>query len=59
MRNWLRNFEVTAVAAAFAEEGQWMTALSVLDDAKDRKAEREVDRKSRPHSRSREQTYRV
>lgn len=59
MRNWLKKFEAVAVAAAFAEEGQWMTALGVLDEHDDRKANRESDRKRRPVSRTREQSYRA
>lgn len=59
MRNWLRRFEAAAVAAAFAEEGQWMTALSVLDEHEDRKADRDSDRTRRPHSRTREHSYRA
>lgn len=59
MRNWLRKLEAMAAAIAFAEEGEWRTARSILPVSDQRALRRESDRVKRPRPRVRQTSYRV
>lgn len=59
MRNWIRKLEAMAAAAAFAEEGERKTALSILNESEKRPTQKKTDRISQPGSRVRDRSYRV
>jgi hypothetical protein len=59
MRNWLRKLEAMAAAVAFAEEGEWQMARSILPVSDQRAAKRETDHVKRPRPRMRETPYRA
>jgi hypothetical protein len=59
MRNWLRKLEAMAVAAAFAEEGEWKMAESVMEDAEPKRAKNSAELSQRRDQRARKQSYRV
>jgi hypothetical protein len=59
MRNWIRKLEAMAVAAAFAEEGERQTALSILNESEKRLTQKKSDRIRQPGSRVRDRSYRV
>lgn len=59
MRTWLQKLEKMAVAAAFAEEGEWQMARGILHESEKRSAARDVERKNQPKTRARERSYRV
>lgn len=59
MRYWMQKLEAMAAAVAFAEEGEWQTARSILNECKKRTARQETDRVKQPRSRGREQSYRI
>jgi len=59
MRYWLQKLEAMAAAVAFAEEGEWRTARSILNEPKKRIVSEETDRVKQPRRRGREHPYRV
>lgn len=59
MRTWLRKLEALAVAAAFAEEGEWQAAGSILRESEKRETMRESLRVRQSRTRAREQSYRA
>ncbi|MBI5569596.1 MAG: hypothetical protein HY914_06580 [Desulfomonile tiedjei] len=59
MRNWLRKLEVMAAAVAFAEEGEWKMAESILEGAEPKRVQKGADLSKRHDQRARKQPYRV
>jgi hypothetical protein len=59
MRKWLQKLEKMAVAAAFAEEGEWQLARGILYESEKRSTARDIERKNQPKTRARERSYRV
>ena len=59
MRGWLKKLGVMAAATAFAEEGEWETALNVLNRRGKMPVQRRNERLRQPGKRVRDQLYRV
>ncbi|MBI5248330.1 MAG: hypothetical protein HY912_02445 [Desulfomonile tiedjei] len=59
MRGWIRKLEAIAAAAAFAEQGEWQMARSILHESEKRTAQRQTDRVRQPRTRVRDRSYRV
>ncbi len=59
MRTWFQKLERMAAAAAFAEEGEWRTARSVMEESEKRAPARDVEHRNQPKTRLRERSYHV
>jgi hypothetical protein len=59
MGAWRERFQAMAMAAAFAEEGEWDTALSMVKKERSTAKAGQADLKKRPDRRPRPQTYRA
>ncbi|MGC8604312.1 MAG: hypothetical protein ACP5VS_11570 [Desulfomonilaceae bacterium] len=59
MRKWLQKIEKMAAAVAFAEEGEWRMATSILQESDDKRSAREIDKKSQRKTRLRGRSYRA
>ncbi len=59
MRTWREKFQAMAMAVAFAEEGEWETARSFLEEPRSRTQDRPADLKKRPERRLRQDSYRA
>lgn len=59
MRKWLQKLEAMAVAAAFAEEGEWQAARGILHESEKRIGDRQSQLVRPRRTRVREQSYRV
>jgi hypothetical protein len=59
MKTWREKFQAMAMAVAFAEEGEWETAASLVKEIPARTNDRSADMKKRPEQRVRPQSYRA
>jgi len=59
MLSWIRKLEAMAAAVAFAEQGEWLMASSILDESKQRTIHERKERVTPPRPRVRDQSYRV
>jgi hypothetical protein len=59
MFGWIRKLEAMAAAVAFAEQGEWRMAGSILEESKLRTTQKRKERITPPRSRVRDQSYRV
>jgi hypothetical protein len=59
MGAWREKFLAMAMAVAFAEEGEWDEARSLVKDERAWAEDRQTDLKKRPDRRPRQQTYRA
>ncbi len=59
MRNWLKKLELMAAAVAFAEEGEWKTAESILEGAEPKRMKKGADVPKRRDQRARKPSYRA
>ncbi|MCL5123812.1 MAG: hypothetical protein M1511_04795 [Deltaproteobacteria bacterium] len=59
MRTWLQKLERMAAATAFAEEGEWQMAQSVIEEPQKRPVTRDVEREDRRKARPRGRAYRA
>ena len=59
MRNWLRKLEAMAAAVAFAEEGEWRMAESIIENAEPKREKKSAELSQRRDQRARKQSYRV
>ncbi len=55
MRSWIEKFHAMAMAVAFAEEGEWETAKSLLKEPTARQKDKVADTKKRIDRRTRKQ----
>ncbi len=59
MRSWIAKFEAMAMAIAFAEQGEWQMAKSLLRRAVGRPTQRATDNTKRPEYRTRKRAVRL
>lgn len=59
MRSWRERWQMLAAAVAFAEVGEWKTALKMAETANRRESEAAVTTAKRAHERPRKQSYRM
>jgi hypothetical protein len=58
MRSWREKFHAMAMAVAFAEEGEWETAKSLLKEPTARRTDKALDSQKRTDQRVRKQMFR-
>jgi hypothetical protein len=59
MITWFQRLEKMAAAVAFAEEGEWQMASSLLQEPERRPVAREAQKRNQPKARIRERSYRA
>ncbi len=57
MRTWFQKLEKMAAAVAFAEEGEWKMASSLLQEPERRPVARETQNKNQPKVRTTRRSY--
>ncbi|MFH0821533.1 MAG: hypothetical protein V2B18_02190 [Pseudomonadota bacterium] len=59
MKSWRERFQAMAAAVAFAEEGEWDTARSLITDQRSRVDDGQPDLKKRPDRRPNHRSYQL